>query len=70
MPIFEFVCTECGQSFEDLVRSASSVEEVICPACGGDQVKKQLSTFATRVAGKSSVHSFSSSTASCSTGST
>lgn len=51
MPLFEFVCTECERPFEELVRSSTAVSEVICPACGSAQVKKKLSTFASKVAG-------------------
>jgi putative FmdB family regulatory protein len=54
MPIFEFICDECGQIFEELVRIASAIDEVICPECQSKQVKKKLSTFASKVAGGSS----------------
>ncbi len=69
MPIFEFVCDECGAPFEELVRSATTLEEVLCPACGSDQVKKQISTFAARVTGGSPTRGFSSAPSSCSSGS-
>ena len=46
MPIFEFVCQECGSPFEELVRSATAVDEVACPFCESEQVAKQISTFA------------------------
>ena len=65
MPIFEFRCSECGASFEELVRSASSTAEVVCPECGSEQVVKQISTFASRISGGSSP-SYSASAASCS----
>ena len=65
MPIFEFRCSECGASFEELVRSASATGEVLCPSCGSEQVVKQISTFASRISGGTS-SSYSASTASCS----
>jgi putative FmdB family regulatory protein len=34
MPLFEYVCTECGQADERLVR-APAPEQVLCAACGG-----------------------------------
>jgi putative FmdB family regulatory protein len=69
MPIFEFVCTECDESFEDLV-SLSKINEVICPSCGGDKVKKKMSTFASKPAvGASSFSLGASSAPSCGTGS-
>jgi putative FmdB family regulatory protein len=68
MPIFEFICADCGEPFEELVRSANAADEVTCPNCHSEQVRKQISTFASRVAGKGS-SSFTPSAASCSTGS-
>ncbi|MBE9474238.1 MAG: zinc ribbon domain-containing protein [Chloroflexi bacterium] len=68
MPIFEFVCQECGTPFEELVRSSSAVGEVSCPFCESTQITKQISTFASTVAGSTSSFS-SSSAASCSSGS-
>ncbi|MBL6965950.1 MAG: zinc ribbon domain-containing protein [Anaerolineales bacterium] len=40
MPIFEFICGECGHFFEELVRSTSPNNDIICPGCQSDQVKK------------------------------
>ena len=54
MPLYEFDCLDCGQSFEKLVRSATAVQEVVCPTCGQAHVQKKLSTFATTVKGGSS----------------
>jgi len=67
MPIFEFVCTHCGKPFEELVRSAA-ISEVTCPECGSAQVKKKISTFASKISGGGL--SSSSSASACSTGST
>jgi putative FmdB family regulatory protein len=70
MPLFEFECSECGQPFEELVRSANAVNEVICPFCGGERVNKKISTFAAKIAGGGSRSSSSfSNPAACSTGS-
>ena len=68
MPIYEFVCTECNKSFEDLVFSLSSIDEVVCPACGSSQVKKKMSTFASKPA-VGSLSLGASSASSCGTGS-
>jgi putative FmdB family regulatory protein len=51
MPLYEFDCLSCGQSFEKLVRSAAAINEVVCPTCGQAHVQKKLSTFATNVKG-------------------
>jgi len=69
MPIFEFVCSQCGHPFEELLRSASAMSELVCPACGSPEIKKKLSTFASKTTGGSSFFT-SSPSSSCSTGST
>jgi putative FmdB family regulatory protein len=51
MPMYEFDCPGCGQPFEELVRSAEAVKDVVCPACGSHKVHKKLSTFAPKVGG-------------------
>lgn len=48
MPIYEYACRSCGRQFEKLVRSDTVVA---CPDCGGDDLKKLLSSFAVSVAG-------------------
>jgi putative FmdB family regulatory protein len=68
MPLFEFVCNDCQRPFEELVRSASAVVEVVCPHCGSPQVRKKLSTFAARIGG--SVSLSTGGAAACSTGGT
>jgi len=70
MPLFEFVCSECGNQFEELVRSSSVIDGVVCPSCASSQVKKKVSTFAAKVSGGSSSFSLGASSAACSTGST
>ncbi|MEW5867950.1 MAG: zinc ribbon domain-containing protein [Chloroflexota bacterium] len=67
MPLFEFVCSSCNQPFEELVRSSTAVEGVVCPVCGSQEVKKKISTFASKVSGSSSFSLGASSAASCST---
>lgn len=68
MPLFEFTCQSCGQNFEELVRSTSVVEGVICPICKGTEVRKKVSTFASKVTGGSSASFSSSSASSCTSG--
>jgi putative FmdB family regulatory protein len=50
MPIFEYLCKECGRPFEKIVPRYDSV--VNCDHCHSPKVEKQLSVFA--VAGASS----------------
>jgi putative FmdB family regulatory protein len=51
MPIFEFTCEDCGETFEELVRSAGNTGEVTCPACQGKRVTKLISLFASKAPG-------------------
>ena len=67
MPLFEFVCTDCNEPFEELVRSASAVDGVKCPACGSQEISKKLSTFASKGSAAGSLSFGGSSAASCST---
>ncbi len=70
MPIFEFECKDCSESFEELVRSPSAIDEVVCPECGSLQVRKKISTFASRLTGSSFSLGSAASSSACSTGST
>ena len=65
MPLFEFVCQTCQGEFEELVRSASAVDEVCCPECGSPKIKKKISTFASKASGGSQFSFSPSSAASC-----
>ncbi len=49
MPLFEYVCAQCGWRFEVLVRGA---EKPACPACRSDRLEKQLSVFAVNTRGR------------------
>jgi len=63
MPIFEFVCTTCQGNFDELLRNVDAIADVACPKCGSSQVKRKLSTFASKVAG--SVSQGGSASSSC-----
>jgi putative FmdB family regulatory protein len=54
MPIYEFACQSCGEPFESLVWSSSEIDEVLCPHCGSQQVKRKVSSFAAIGGGRSS----------------
>jgi len=43
MPIYEYVCEECGAEYEELVRSISASQDSCCPRCGSKRVKKAVS---------------------------
>jgi len=46
MPIYEYLCLNCGQVFERLLIGKEM--EVGCPSCPGAPVEKQFSTFSFR----------------------
>lgn len=50
MPIFEYLCDDCGTKFEKLVRNGAS-NGVQCPSCGESHVTTQYSTFAAHAHG-------------------
>ena len=44
MPIFEYMCKLCGESFEKIVPRAGD-ELCPCPKCGSEKTEKKLSVF-------------------------
>lgn len=71
MPIYEFICEQCGCEFEELVRSSSNTTGLLCPECHSEQVTKKISTFAAKIAGgKATSFWGGSSSSNCNTGST
>jgi putative FmdB family regulatory protein len=66
MPIFGFVCDECGENFEELIFRISTIDDVSCPGCGAEKVQRQLSRVAAPASSGGSLPSFSG--ASCAPG--
>jgi len=64
MPIYEYVCEQCGNEFELLVFKS---DEPQCPQCGAKNPKKKMSSFGFSVGYKftSSSDGKGSSCASC-----
>ncbi len=60
MPIYEYRCAECGESFELFIRSAKQKEGPTCPKCGSTDVHKAISLFGVGGTGGSSGISASS----------
>ena len=44
MPLYEYRCDDCQQTFEALVR-AGQADEAGCPTCGTSEVRRLLSVF-------------------------
>jgi putative FmdB family regulatory protein len=47
MPVYEYVCTDCNDTFDKLVHSFSAADEVTCKTCESPRVKRLISSFAT-----------------------
>jgi len=45
MPLYDFLCRNCHHEFETLVRPQDT-HAPVCPACGGRDLERLLSTFA------------------------
>ncbi len=43
MPIYEYVCEDCGHAFEYLVMGS---DKPVCPSCESTELDKRFSTFA------------------------
>jgi putative FmdB family regulatory protein len=50
MPLYGFECGACGHSFERL-QKLSDADPTVCPACGAEQVRRQISAPSFRLAG-------------------
>ena len=46
MPIYEYRCQTCGDTFEKFLPSMTARQDFSCPACGSAQIKRAISLFA------------------------
>lgn len=65
MPIYEYICQDCGDKYDKLVRSRLAKVELKCPKCGSPRGEKALSTFASLNVGSPSFGQSASSAAAC-----
>ena len=52
MPIYEYICDDCGEHYERIVMSRSAT--ITCPKCASAKNTIQLSVFAAPAGGKKS----------------
>jgi putative FmdB family regulatory protein len=45
MPIYEYMCLDCTERFEDLIRNQADEEALECPVCRSKHFARQMSTF-------------------------
>lgn len=64
MPLYEYVCPDCGQEFEKRMSFSQASERPSCPNCAGTNTQKKLSLFSSSGASGGSV-----SASSCGSGS-
>lgn len=46
MPIYEYICTSCGEDFEIMVAMSERDACAVCPACGGRDVAQRFAAIA------------------------
>lgn len=69
MPIYEYVCKDCGARFE-MIRSIKDADVFIpCKSCQSDQTKRALSVFYAQSGSQIIAGSSNSGCAGCSSGS-
>lgn len=45
MPIYEFQCRKCGNSFEQLMFPSDPEDIAVCPTCGENDTCRLMSSF-------------------------
>lgn len=51
MPLYEYRCAQCSQTFELLRGMENADRDVVCPKCASEEVERLLSTFSGRSGG-------------------
>ncbi|MFQ5508562.1 MAG: zinc ribbon domain-containing protein [Leptospirillia bacterium] len=49
MPLYEYTCSACDEAFTLLQSVHTAAGDTMCPACGADDVARQMSVFAPSV---------------------
>ncbi|MBN1522418.1 MAG: zinc ribbon domain-containing protein [Candidatus Aureabacteria bacterium] len=65
MPVYTYICQNCGEQFDLLVGMTMEKEELKCKKCSSKNIKKTFGTFSMGKSGSKSGSSFSGS---CPTG--
>lgn len=58
MPIYEYICKECGERFSLLQGINASEKDTQCPKCRSGRVKKVISAFCCPTGSGGSASSF------------
>jgi len=52
MPVYEYICEDCGLEFDQLRSMEQADAPVPCEACGGKHTQRKLSVFFAQSSGK------------------
>ncbi len=52
MAVIDYKCKDCGESFFKIVNSQAERDSVVCPKCGGKEIKQVFGGTAYITAGK------------------
>lgn len=45
MPVYEYLCKNCGERFEELILTPSDEKGMVCPHCKSSRIKREMSSF-------------------------
>ncbi|MBM3324773.1 MAG: zinc ribbon domain-containing protein [Calditrichaeota bacterium] len=48
MPIYEYRCPDCEETFLEWAATPRKRDEIRCPQCGSDKPERLISSFATK----------------------
>ena len=51
MPMFEYICADCGEKYDILFKGSEKSDMIACPACTSRNYTKKFSTFSASVSG-------------------
>ncbi|MEN6531232.1 MAG: zinc ribbon domain-containing protein [Anaerolineaceae bacterium] len=60
MPLYEYVCQSCKQTFETLRSFSQADQPITCPSCGKTDARRQISLVNAFSSGRSLTNSSSS----------
>ncbi|OGG95154.1 MAG: hypothetical protein A2527_08255 [Candidatus Lambdaproteobacteria bacterium RIFOXYD2_FULL_50_16] len=46
MPLFDYHCDQCGQTFTELRKGEQKDQPIDCPSCGSTQTQRLVTSFA------------------------
>lgn len=49
MPLYEYECSSCGQRFDKMIRFSEFDVRPICPSCGSNETRRQISMIASSI---------------------